>query len=161
MPRPKRPEDPPRELTPADARASAMRILARREHSVAQLKRKLGQRGHSIETSGEIIESLADAGLQSDSRFAETLARSRAGQGYGPLRIRAELKEARIPDAEIRAAFEALDCDFTQRAVEVRERKFGKQPERGAESQKQYRFLASRGFESDQIRAALKGEPNE
>jgi len=138
-----------------------MRILARREHSVSQLKRKLGQRGHSAETSGEVIESLADSGLQSDTRFAETLARSRASQGYGPQRIRAELKEARIPDSEIRAAFEALDCDFAQRAVEVRERKFGELPERGADSQKQYRFLASRGFESDQIRAALKGEPDE
>lgn len=139
-----------------------MRILARREHSVSQLKRKLGQRGHSDQTSGEVIESLADSGLQSDTRFAETLARSRASQGYGPQRIRAELKEARIPDAEIRAAFEALECDFAQRAIEVRERKFGAMPaERGADSHKQYRFLASRGFESDQIRAALKGEPDE
>lgn len=138
-----------------------MRILARREHSVAQIKRKLGQRGHSAETATEVVESLTESGFQSDSRFAETLARSRANQGYGPLRIRAELKEARVPDAEIRAAFEALECDFAELAVQARAKKFGATPERGEAWQKQYRFLATRGFESDQIRAALKGEPEE
>lgn len=138
-----------------------MRILARREHSVAQIKRKLGQRGHSSQTATEVVESLTESGFQSDSRFAETLARSRANQGYGPLRIRAELKEARVSDAQIRAAFDALECDFAQLAAQARAKKFGEMPERGPECQKQYRFLASRGFESDQIRAALKGEPEE
>ena len=138
-----------------------MRILARREHSVAQIKRKLSQRGHSAETATEVVESLTESGFQSDSRFAETLARSRANQGYGPLRISAELKEARVPDAEIRAAFEALECDFAELAIQARERKFGAVPERGEAWQKQYRFLATRGFDSDQIRAALKGEPQD
>lgn len=138
-----------------------MRILARREHSVAQIKRKLGQRGHSTETATEVVESLTESGFQSDTRFAETLARSRANQGFGPLRIRAELKEARVPEADIRAAFEALECDFADLAVRAREKKFGAIPERGEAWQKQYRFLATRGFESDQIRAALKAEPED
>ncbi len=138
-----------------------MRILARREHSVAQIKRKLGQRGHDEQTATEVVESLTESGFQSDSRYAETLARSRANQGYGPLRIRAELKEARVPDAQIRAAFEALDCDFTERAVQARAKKFGAAPGRGEAWQKQYRFLATRGFDSDQIRAALKGQPED
>lgn len=138
-----------------------MRILARREHSVTQIRRKLGQRGHDAQTAAEVVEHLTESGFQSDARFAETLARSRANQGYGPLRIRAELKEARVPDAEIRAAFEALDCDFAELALRAREKKFGAVPERGEAWQKQYRFLATRGFESDQIRAALKGDPED
>ena len=138
-----------------------MRILARREHSVAQIKRKLSQRGHDEQTTTEVVERLTESGFQSDTRFAETLARSRANQGYGPLRIRAELKEARVPDAEIRSAFDALECDFAELAVQARAKKFGDIPERGEGWQKQYRFLAARGFESDQIRAALKNEPEE
>lgn len=138
-----------------------MRILARREHSTAQLKRKLAARGHDDSVVADIAADMAEAGWQSDTRFAETLARSRAGQGYGPLRIRAELKDARVPDAQIRAAFEAIEHDFTESAVHLRERRFGAVPERGAEWQKQYRFLAGRGFESEQIRAALKGDPDD
>lgn len=154
MPRPKKPED----LTPAEARASAMRILARREHSVAQIKRKLAARGHDAQTTTEVVESLTEDGWQSDARFAETLARSRANQGYGPLRIRAELKEARVPDEQIRAAFAALETDFAAEAMRVRERRFGPVPDHGPERQKQYRFLAARGFDAAQIRAAMLGD---
>ncbi|MGQ0697053.1 MAG: regulatory protein RecX [Panacagrimonas sp.] len=156
-PRSKKPED----LTPAEARTSAMRILARREHSVAQIKRKLVSRGHDAQTTADVVERLTESGFQSDARFAETLARSRANQGYGPLRIRAELKEARVPDEQIRAAFDALECDFKELAVRLYARRFGAVPANGAEQQKQYRFLASRGFEPEQIRAAMKGEPQE
>ena len=136
-----------------------MRMLAKREHSVVQLKRKLAARGHDASVTADVVADMTEAGWQSDARFAETLARSRAGQGYGPLRIRAELKEARVPDERIRAAFEALECDFTELAIQLHARRFGHVPARGAEWQKQYRFLASRGFESAHIRAALKGDP--
>jgi regulatory protein len=134
-------------------------MLARREHSVVQLKRKLAARGHDETVATDVVADMTEAGWQSDERFAETLARSRAGQGYGPLRIRAELKEARVPDDRIRAAFEAIEFDFTDAAVQLHARRFGKVPARGPEWQKQYRFLAGRGFESAQIRAALKGDP--
>ena len=137
-----------------------MRMLAKREHSATQLKRKLAARGHDEAVASDVVADMAEAGWQSDERFAETLARSRANQGYGPLRIRAELKEARVPDDRIRAAFEALECDFTELAVQLHTRRFRQVPARGAEWQKQYRFLASRGFESTQIRSALKGDPD-
>ena len=138
-----------------------MRMLAKREHSVVQLKRKLAARGHDETVAADVVADMTEAGWQSDERFAETLARSRAGQGYGPLRIRAELKEARVPEARIRAAFAALECDFTEVAQQLHARRFGKVPARGAEFQKQYRFLAQRGFDSAQIRAVLKGDPED
>lgn len=138
-----------------------MRMLAKREHSVVQLKRKLAARGHDEAVAADVVADMTEAGWQSDSRFAETLARSRAGQGYGPLRIRAELKEARVPDERIRAAFESLECDFTEVAQQLHARRFGKVPARGPEWQKQYRFLATRGFDGVQIRAVLKGDPED
>jgi regulatory protein len=138
-----------------------MRMLAKREHSAVQLKRKLAARGHDDAVAADVVADMTEAGWQSDARFAETLARSRAGQGYGPLRIRAELKEARVPEERIRAAFEAIECDFTQVAQELHARRFGRVPGRGAEWQKQYRFLAMRGFDAEQIRAVLKGDPED
>lgn len=115
-------------------------------------------RGHDEERADEVVGRLADAGWQSDSRYAETLARSRAGQGFGPLRIRAELHAAGVSDEEIRGAIDALDVDFVESARRQHARHFRGAAESAAERQKQYRYLASRGFDSEQVRAVLKGE---
>tara|TARA_R110000787_G_scaffold170629_22_gene283354 strand:- start:367 stop:783 length:417 start_codon:yes stop_codon:yes gene_type:complete len=135
-----------------------MRILAGREHSAAQLRHKLSERGAEPAVCDEVIAQLEDMGFLSESRFAEVLVRSRISQGYGPLRIRAELSEARISDALARDALAEADCDFQAQAEAVRTRRFGDPPEGAAQWQKQYRFLAGRGFESDHIRRALKAD---
>ncbi len=145
------------DLTAEEARASALRILVRREHSAAQLRQKLAARGYSPDICDEVIAELSELNLQSERRFAEILVRSRVGQGYGPQRIRAELKEARIDDALALEALETEDCDFAALAEQARAKKFGDLPEGAAQWQKQYRFLASRGFDSDDIRRVLKG----
>ncbi|MEQ1440492.1 regulatory protein RecX [Fontimonas sp. SYSU GA230001] len=137
-------------------RETALRLLSRREHSAAELKYKLGRRGHEEGQAQEIVERLGTAGWQSDARYAEMLLRNRADRGYGPLRVRAELEAARVADAIIRAAFEAADVDWDARACAVHARRFGQPPQSAAEWQKQYRYLAARGFESGQIRTALK-----
>ena len=136
-----------------------MRILGRREHSARQLERKLEIRGHDEARAREVVGRLAESGWQSDSRFAETLARSRAGQGYGPLRIRAELQAAGVSDTDMRAALDALDVDFVESARRQHARHFGGPPASAAERQKQYRYLAGRGFDAEQVRAVLKGDP--
>lgn len=153
----KKPED----LTPAEAQASALRLLARREHSAAQLRRKLTSRGHDRGSAGEVVEQLTQAGWQSDERFAETLARTRAEQGFGPLRIVAELESAGVPGALVRAALDNLDFDFRAQAQRMQRKHFGEVPaRRGADWQKQYRYLAGRGFDGEQIRAALSDAPD-
>ena len=88
------------------------------------------------------------------------LVRSRAQQGYGPQRIEAELAAAGIPDSEISQALAEAECDWRALAIDIHARKFKAPPSGAAEWQKQYRFLAGRGFTADQIRAALKGEPD-
>ena len=150
-----------RPLDESAARDSALRALARREHSAAELKSKLTRRGHDEQTAVGIVERLAGYGLQSDGRYAEMLARNRMQQGYGPLRIEAELAAAGIDDAEAAAAIAELECDWGERARQVCRRKFKSAPADAADWQRQYRFLAARGFESEQIRAALKGGVDE
>lgn len=150
-----------RPLDESAARDSALRALGRREHSAEELKSKLTRRGHDEQTAVGIVEKLAGYGLQSDGRYAEMLARNRMQQGYGPQRIEAELAATGIGDAEAAAAIAGLECDWSERARHVRQRKFKSAPVDAADWQKQYRFLAARGFESDQIRAALKGGTDE
>ncbi len=144
-------------LDAAAARGRALKLLSRREHSAAELAFKLRHCGADQAAAGEAIGSLRDAGWQSDVRYAEMLVRNRIGQHYGPLRIRAELVAAGVPDALAREALAAADCDWARLCSELRARRFGAPALAAAQWQKQYRFLASRGFAADVIRAALKG----
>src|SRR5688572_10908200 len=68
----------------------ALGFLVRREHSRKELTRKLNSRGLDATEAAAAVERLAGQGWQDDARFAESLVRSRAGNGYGPIRIRAE-----------------------------------------------------------------------
>ena len=146
----------PAPLDPESARGRALKLLSRREHSAAELAAKLQRRGADADVARDAVRTMADAGWQSDERYAEMLVRNRIEQGYGPLRIRMELTQAGVPDAEIRTALETADVDWTARCVAVCQRKFKKQPSGAGEWQKQYRFLASHGFTAAQIRVALK-----
>jgi alanyl-tRNA synthetase len=69
----------------------ALGLLTRREHSRKELARKLAGRGVETVDAHAVIDKLAAAGWQDDSRFARSLVRSRAAVGYGPGWIRAEL----------------------------------------------------------------------
>lgn len=144
------------DLSEGGARNSALRALARREYSAAQLKAKLEQRGFSDDTADQALGQLAQAGWQSDARFAEMLVRNRIEQGYGPQRITHDLEQAGIPAAELKAAVLAAEADWNALCIALHEKKFGTAPEGAAQWQKHYRFLASRGFEPGHIRAALK-----
>ncbi len=148
----------PRERAPLDpqsARGRALKLLSRREHSAAELTFKLKLRGADETVAGQAVAAMASAGWQSDQRYAEMLVRNRYQQGYGPLRIRSELIAAGIPESEARAALDAVDGDWRERCIELWRRRFGKVAVTAADWQKQYRFLATRGFGSDAIRAAL------
>ena len=101
---------------------------------------------------------MADAGWQSDTRYVESFIRNRISQGYGPLRIESELEVSGVARALIRDSLAAAEVDWKQLAIEVWSRKFGAAPANAAEWQKQFRYLAGRGFDAGHIRAALKGD---
>jgi regulatory protein len=152
----RRPKDGDR--PPPNARDSALRLLSRREHSARELKRKLIDRGVEATDADAAIETLSSRGFQSDDRYAEQMVRTRITQGYGPLRIEAELKMAGLSGDQISQALEAAECDWLEQAARAHEKRFGAVPTSMAERNRQYRFLMGRGFESDQIRRVLKGE---
>jgi regulatory protein len=145
--------------TAATVEATAVGLLARREHSRAELVRKLGERGVPVELIDAVLGSLAARNLQSDARYAEALVTSRMGRGQGPVRIRRELAERGVAAEEIDAAFQVADADWFRLARETRRRRFGAElPGEWKERVRQSRFLEYRGFGSEQIRYALGGE---
>ncbi|MFO8005195.1 regulatory protein RecX [Thioalkalivibrio sp.] len=140
---------------PAEAYAAALRLLARREHSGVELRRKLHQRGFTEASIGPSLEQLCAAGYLSDARFAGSLVRHRAAQGYGDLRLRAELAQHGIDHAIVEQALEALDADWCERALAQARRHFGEPPATAGARARVLRHLAQRGFASSVARAAL------
>lgn len=143
---------------PLDPKSQALKLLARREHSARELKRKLKTRGIGEDEAAATVAHAGAAGWQSDARYAELLVRSRVSQGYGPVRIQAELAVAGVPAEQIHAALDAADVDWHALAVEQHARKFAVLPRSAAERAKHYRYLQGRGFDGSQIATALKGD---
>ncbi len=112
----------------AALKARAIRLLARREHSRAELKQKLSRKHSADEPlSDELLESvldqLADEGYQSDQRFAELLIRQRINNGYGELDIAARLKKKGIDKTLAGRVFKQFvaenDVDWYAQCAEV------------------------------------------
>lgn len=134
----------------------ALGLLTRREHSRKELTRKLVSRGVDAAEVDAAVGRLADGGWQNDRRFAESLVRSRAAGGYGPLHIRAELGTHDLP-AEVRdSAFDAFDGDWVEIARDLVVRRFGRIEDARMRERKAGDYLARRGFPSDVIRAVAR-----
>lgn len=139
----------------AEAREIAVRLLARREHSQLELRRKLATRGLDADGIDRVLNRLEEDGLQSERRYAESLARQRAERGHGPVRITAELRERGIDAGLANDALESLEVDFFERAREVYERKYGDAPDAELdyrERAKRFNAMRRRGFEAEHIR---------
>lgn len=132
-----------------------MRLQARREHSRAELTRKLVARGFSTADIARELEALSERGWQSEDRFAESYCSMRAAAGFGPRRIRAELTERGITHEQIAEALAGLEVDWGVAAALARTKRFGSTlPDDAREKARQARFLEYRGFTHDDIRAA-------
>jgi regulatory protein len=141
--------------------AAAVRLLARREHSTEELKRKLLSRGHSEPVVAAVIQKLSGKRLVSDDRYIASFVHHHAKRGQGPVRIRADLRQQGIDSARIEQEFASADFDWNRLAAEVRQRKFGAaRPRSLSERAKQARFLQYRGFSADHIRAAMSFDPD-
>jgi regulatory protein len=130
----------------------ALGLLARREHSRRELKQKLERGGFARDESTAALERLGDQGYQDDDRFAGSLVRSRVGQGYGPARIRAELRSQGISDARIRELIEAADVDWHDLAASQLRRRYGGPSADPAERARRAQFLLRRGFAAATVR---------
>ena len=158
--KPKPPKDP------EDERAIEFRavdLLSRREHSEAELRRKLVHKGFAIEAVNAVLKRLQERQWQSNERFAESFFRQRVEQGYGPLRIRMEMSQKGLSDLEIEAVFTDFAPDWRELAKQRYQRRFGDangnivklQQLEVKERAKRQRFLAQRGFTAEQVYAAI------
>lgn len=138
------------------ARRKALDLLARREHSLAELREKLRARDFAAEEIETTLEQLAREGLASDQRFVEAFVAAQVRKGQGPVRIRAELQRRGIGGEASAPHLDADLHDWPALARAVRAKRFGGgAPKDFHERARQARFLEFRGFSMDHIRAAL------
>lgn len=139
------------------ARASALRLLARREHSRQELTLKLRQREAPDSIIDQVLDEYEQEGWLSDERFADVYGRQRRDLGYGPVRIRSELQQRGV-----RLWPECLSCmtevDWVALAVKARQKKFGLMDigKDWTEKARQARFLGHRGYTGEQVEQALE-----
>lgn len=144
-------------MKPRSATEQAIGLLARREHSSAELQQKLQQAGHEPDKIHGALATLQQNGLQDDQRFAEAYIRSRLLRGYGELRIRQELKQKGVADDLANLSIQQAEIDWFALAAEVRRKRFGEQcPDDFKDRARQMRFLQYRGFTHDQITESFK-----
>jgi regulatory protein len=125
----------------------AMDLLSRREHSVCELTRKLKQREFEIDEIDAAIATLQQDNLQSDSRFIESIVHYRINAGFGPIKIKYELRQKGISDDLGDDYLSSLEVDWNLHMAEQRIKKFGEDiPVEYKEKMKQARFLQNRGF---------------
>ncbi len=163
---------------PLSLKARAIGLLAQREHSRAELRRKLlrieqqrirlaaraeGTEGPADEGAGAnaseaavdaLLDALAAAGYLDESRFVESRLHLRAGR-FGTQRIQQELAQHGLRlDA---GQQEQLRATELERAREVWLKRFGPEPAtEPAERARQTRFLLARGFAADLVRRLLR-----
>lgn len=151
----------------------ALHILTLRDHSEAELRRKLAtppvarQRFNQRQGSGaQDTPAVTDAEIATvidycqqndwldDGRFALRYVTSRSKKGYGEQKIRMELLQKGVSRDIIDHAFSEVGIDRPAQAQEIAWKKFGQplSPDRD-EKIKVQRYLLSRGFSYDEIRS--------
>lgn len=94
-----------------------------------------------------LIEDLADRGLVSDRRMAEVYIDGRVRKGFGPIRIRQELRHRGLDDDLIESSLVRSPQDWSAALSKAHDKRFGPAPARNAKARAQRaRFLEYRGF---------------
>lgn len=145
-----------RDATPRDI---AIGLLARREYSRAELAQRLKKKAFDEAAIDECLDTLVEQGLQSDARFVASFVRSRILRGQGVIRIKGELRQRGVDQETLNTAFKEVEegeqVDWFELARETLARRFDSAGETPKERARRERFLASRGFDFEQIRYAL------
>ena len=140
--------------TPVELKVRALRFLTRREHSRAELARKLARHAESPQALETVLDELASRKQLSDERYAETRAHWLARK-YGAAKIRQDLKAHGVADAVIERVSAEGDLE---KAKAILARKYREPARTREERAKRARFLQSRGFSYDIIRHLLDAD---
>ncbi len=142
--------------------ALALKALARRELTEAEVAARLEARGAEAQSVATVIERLKEAGGIDDERYARLFTEDKRGlEGWGEERIRAALESRGVAGGIVDSALGSHGRDEElDRAVELLERR-GEELESEAARGRAFGFLVRRGYASevayDAVRAVESG----
>lgn len=134
------------------------RLCSRAEYCSRDIYRKaLKDLEGDAEAASRLLASLVKDRYVDDARYSAAFAREKAAlQGWGPVKIRFQLRAKAIPDAVIDAALAEVDAgkaaDKLERLVASRARQLAGDPQIRL---KLLKYALSRGFAYDQVEAAV------
>ena len=135
-----------RTKAPISVRASAIRMLARREYGRAELKQRLTRRGVPVPEVETVLDDLQQLGLLSDARYAHSLVTQMSGR-YARSTIVHTMKERSVDADAVAGVDESLAAiDDATDALALLTRRFPDPPADDREKARQVRFLQSRGY---------------
>jgi regulatory protein len=138
---------------PLSLKASAIRLLARREYARAELHSRLLRLGATRDEVERVLDELEQCGYLSDARFAQALVAQKAGR-YGKRAIAHQLRQKQVePGAADDALASMALNDEVADATALWQRRFGVLPKDDREKARHVRFLQARGYS---ITIALK-----
>ena len=146
------------------AYAASIRLLAKRDHSIYELTRKLQQREHSQVSIDSAVLELLDLNYLNETRYAELYSEQRMNKGFGPLYIQSKLRERGISAHLIQWGLKQLSVDWSEQAERVIHKRFNPLDINNTDQKvvaKIARFLQGRGYApSDAIRGLKKARSN-
>jgi regulatory protein len=143
----------------------ALRCLAQREHSRAEVARKLARHALDVkdgpdcittEQIDRVLDELSALGLLSEERAAQSVLNGQ-GQRYGIRKLKQTLQAKGLPAPLVASTLQQARTTELERARAVWQRRFGTPTVEPSEKARQMRFLAARGFEGDIIRRVVAG----
>jgi regulatory protein len=138
-------------------RERALKLLARREHSRAELARKLSAHAEDPAEIEKVLDDCERRGWLSERRVVEQRVHT-LRKRFGARRIEHDLRRKGISEEAVSAALSDLKSGELEAAREVWRRKFGgSPPHRPADRARQVRFLQGRGFELEVVLKVIKG----
>ncbi len=128
-----------------ELRSRALALLARREHTRAELARKLQAAGYDAADVAPLLDEFESRNWLSDRRFAESWVADHRAKS-GSVKLAYELRQRGVPDTVIDEVLRGEEDSELDRARAVWRKKFGTPPADAAEKARQMRFLLNHGF---------------
>ena len=145
---------------PLSLKGRALRLLSGREHSRAELERKLAPFEEEHGALARTLDELQTKDFISEQRVVDSVLYRRAAK-LGSARIQQELSAKGIAPDTVRSTVAALNGTELERARAVWRKKFSGAPADASERARQMRFLASRGFSGEVVHRVVGSDPQD
>ena len=138
----------------------ALKLLAAREHSRAELERKLKSHEEEPGSLQVALDALQAKGFINEQRVLDSVIHRRAGK-LGGARLKQELQAKGLDASAVAQALADLAPSELERAREVWQKRYSNPPQTPEERAKQARFLIARGFSGEVVRRVVSAAHDE